>query len=50
MSDKNYKAMAIFIDSTTTIQGNIPKSATVRDAVGRISPIELMRYMIYPLL
>ena len=38
MSDKNCKAMAIFIDSTTTIQGNIPKSATVRDAVGRMLP------------
>ena len=30
--------MAIFIDSTTTIHGNIPKSATVKEAVGRMLP------------
>ena len=39
MSNTNCcKALAIFIDSTTTVRGNIPKRTTVNGAVGRMLP------------
>ena len=39
MSDPQVvKAMGIFIDSTMTVNGNIPKAMTVGRAVGRMLP------------